>query len=77
MGNHPEYIGIWLGLSKAGFVTALINTNLRKDVLIHSINAAECKAIIFGAEFNDGNSIIFNIFRCNKISFVFTNFLLP
>ncbi|KAG8037866.1 hypothetical protein G9C98_006077 [Cotesia typhae] len=53
MGNHPEYIGIWLGLSKAGFVTALINTNLRKDVLIHSINVAECKAIIFEAEFKD------------------------
>ncbi|XP_014299292.1 long-chain fatty acid transport protein 4 [Microplitis demolitor] len=53
MGNYPEYVGIWLGLSKAGFVTALINTNLRKDVLIHSIKAAGCKAIVFGSEFKD------------------------
>ncbi|XP_034950695.1 long-chain fatty acid transport protein 4-like [Chelonus insularis] len=53
MGNRPEYIGIWLALSKAGFVTALINTNLRKDALIHSIRIAESKAIIFGGEFKE------------------------
>lgn len=53
MENCPEYIGIWLGLSKAGFVAALINTNLRHDMLLHSINAAGCKAIIFGSEFKD------------------------
>lgn len=62
MGNYPEYVGIWLGLSKAGFVTALINTNLRKDVLIHSIKAAGCKAIVFGSEFKDGKKyILFSI----------------
>lgn len=55
MENCPEYIGTWLGLSKAGFVTALVNTNLRKEVLIHSITAANCKSIIFGGEFKDGN----------------------
>ncbi|XP_072765367.1 long-chain fatty acid transport protein 1 [Anoplolepis gracilipes] len=53
MENCPEYIGTWLGLSKAGFVAALINTNLRHDMLLHSINAANCKAIIFGSEFKD------------------------
>ncbi|XP_012216255.1 long-chain fatty acid transport protein 4 [Linepithema humile] len=53
MENCPEYVGTWLGLSKAGFVGALINTNLRHDVLLHSINAANCKAIIFGSEFKD------------------------
>lgn len=53
MENCPEYIGIWLGLSKAGFVGALINTNLRHDMLLHSINAANCKAIIFGSDFKD------------------------
>lgn len=54
MENRPEYVGIWVGLSKAGFVTALVNTNLRQEVLIHSINAAGCKALIFGADFKDG-----------------------
>ncbi|GAB1868759.1 Long-chain-fatty-acid--CoA ligase [Camponotus japonicus] len=53
MENSPEYIGTWLGLTKAGLVAALINTNLRHDTLVHSINAAGCKAIIFGSEFKD------------------------
>lgn len=53
MENSPEYIGTWLGLTKAGLVAALINTNLRHDTLLYSINAAGCKAIIFGPEFKD------------------------
>ncbi|XP_051168610.1 long-chain fatty acid transport protein 4-like [Leptopilina boulardi] len=53
MEGRVEYIGTWLGLSKAGYVTALVNTNLRGDVLVHSIKAAECKAIIFGSELKD------------------------
>ncbi|XP_018407359.1 PREDICTED: long-chain fatty acid transport protein 4-like [Cyphomyrmex costatus] len=53
MENRPEYIATWLGLSKANFVAALINTNLRRDVLLHSINAAGCKAVIFGSELKD------------------------
>jgi len=54
MENRPEYIATWLGLGKANLVAGLINTNLRRDVLLHSINAAECKAVIFGSEFKDG-----------------------
>lgn len=54
MDSRPEYIGIWLGLSKVGLVAALVNTNLRGDVLVHSIRAAGCKAVIFGSEFEDG-----------------------
>lgn len=53
MESCPEYVGTWLGLSKAGFVGALINTNLRHDVLVHSMRAANCKAVIFGPEFKD------------------------
>ncbi|XP_078052589.1 fatty acid transport protein 3 isoform X1 [Augochlora pura] len=51
MESRPEYVGTWLGLSKAGYVSALINTNLRHEVLVHSMKAADCKAVIFGAEF--------------------------
>ncbi|XP_055903657.1 long-chain fatty acid transport protein 4 [Eupeodes corollae] len=50
METRPEYSCIWMGLSKIGVVTALINSNLRKETLLHSIKAAKCKAIIFGAE---------------------------
>lgn len=41
---------MWLGLSKVGVITALINTNLRKETLIHSICVASTKAIIVSAE---------------------------
>ncbi|KAJ8925470.1 hypothetical protein NQ315_009304 [Exocentrus adspersus] len=46
--NRPEYVGIWLGLSKIGVVTALINTNLVSDPLLHSIMVANSDAIIYG-----------------------------
>lgn len=63
--SRPEYVGIWLGLSKVGLVGALLNTNLRQDVLVHSIKAANCKAVIFGSSFKDAiNEIrekIFNV----------------
>lgn len=42
---------IWLGLAKIGVVTALINTNLVGDPLVHSITAAKSKAVIFGQDF--------------------------
>ena len=44
----PEFVCIWLGLSKLGVVTALINTNLRLDSLKHCVTSAEAKAIIYG-----------------------------
>lgn len=50
MNTRPEYVAIWLGLSKIGIVTALINTNLRKETLFHSIKVAKAKAIILGTE---------------------------
>lgn len=49
--NRPEFVGIWLGLSKLGVITPLINTNLRKTSLLHSLNIAKCQALIYGAEF--------------------------
>jgi solute carrier family 27 fatty acid transporter 1/4 len=50
MENRPEYICIWVGLSKIGVVPALINTNLRLHPLHHSLAAVDCKAIIYGKE---------------------------
>ena len=55
MENRPEYVGLWLGLSKVGIVPALINTNLQGQPLIHSIKAASATGLIFGAEL--GNSV--------------------
>ncbi|XP_032779138.2 long-chain fatty acid transport protein 4 isoform X1 [Daphnia magna] len=53
LDNRPEYVAIWLGLAKAGLVTALLNHNLRDKPLLHCIQIADCKGVIFGADFCD------------------------
>ena len=49
MPNRAEYLCIWLGVAKAGGVTALINTNLAGASLAHCINVVSAKAIIVDA----------------------------
>ncbi|CAH1100218.1 unnamed protein product [Psylliodes chrysocephalus] len=51
--NRPEYVGIWMGLSKLGVITALINTNLISKPLNHCISVANVKALIFGSDFQN------------------------
>ncbi|ODM93551.1 Long-chain fatty acid transport protein 4 [Orchesella cincta] len=50
MENRPEFMCIWLGLSKIGVITALINTNLRLQSLDQSMKSVNCKAIIYNEE---------------------------
>ncbi len=50
MENRPQFVGIWYGLSKLGVITALINTNLKNKVLIHSIEIAKPKIVIYDEE---------------------------
>lgn len=50
METKIEYPSMWLGLSKIGIITVLINSHLRSETLIHSIKAAATKAIIVSAE---------------------------
>lgn len=50
MPNRPEYLSIWLGIAKAGGVTALINTNLMSQSLAHCINVVNARALIVAAE---------------------------
>ncbi|XP_037927510.1 long-chain fatty acid transport protein 4-like [Teleopsis dalmanni] len=45
--NRAEFVGTWLGLSKIGIITPLINTNQRGASLLHSINVAHCSALIY------------------------------
>ncbi|KAI5704213.1 hypothetical protein M8J75_003058 [Diaphorina citri] len=51
--NRPEFVCLWLGLSKLGVITALINHNLRQNSLLHCINIADVSAFIYGAELTD------------------------
>jgi len=50
MESCPEYVCIWLGLSKIGVISALINNNLQAETLAHSIRVSNCSAIIIGKE---------------------------
>ncbi len=49
MPNRPEYMAVWLGLTRIGAVVALINTNLRGPALAHCLAVAEAKLIIVDA----------------------------
>lgn len=46
METRIEFPFFWLGLSKIGVTSALVNFNLRLDPLIHSIKIVNSKAII-------------------------------
>jgi len=50
MPNRPEYMAIWLGITRAGGVVALVNTNLTGPSLAHSINIVEPEHVIVAAE---------------------------
>ena len=54
MPNRPEYMAAWLGLTQAGGVVALINTNLTGHALAHCINAVQPKHVIVAAELARG-----------------------
>lgn len=53
LDNRPEFVAIWLGLSKAGIVVPLINTNLRQTALLHSLTVADCAALVYGVAFRE------------------------
>ena len=49
MPNRPEYMAIWLGITKVGAVVSLINTNLRGSALTHCLDIVAPKHIIVAA----------------------------
>jgi fatty-acyl-CoA synthase len=49
MPNRPEYLCIWIGIAKAGGVTALLNTNLPGLSLAHCINVVDIRMLIVDA----------------------------
>jgi fatty-acyl-CoA synthase len=53
MPNRPEYLAIWLGVTRVGGVVALLNNNLAGLSLAHSIQAASAKHLIVAAELAD------------------------
>ena len=53
MPNCPEYMAIWLGITRVGGIVSLLNTNLTGDSLAHAINIVTPKHVIVGAELVD------------------------
>lgn len=53
MPNRPEYLAIWLGITRVGGVVALLNTNLSGQSLGHCIQAASAKHLIVATELAD------------------------
>lgn len=53
MSNRPEYLAVWLGITRAGGVVALINTNLAGVSLAHCVNIVSPKHVIVSADLSD------------------------
>jgi fatty-acyl-CoA synthase len=53
MPNRPEYMAIWLGITKVGAVVALVNTNLRGAALTHCLAIVKPQHIVVASEYCD------------------------
>jgi fatty-acyl-CoA synthase len=54
MPNRPEYMAAWIGITSAGGVAALINTNLIGTALAHCIDIVEPQHVVVEAELAEG-----------------------
>ena len=50
MPGRPEFLALWVGVTRVGGVVALLNTNLTGLALAHCINVVDPKHIIVAAE---------------------------
>ena len=50
MRNCPDYLAVWLGLTRVGVCVALLNTNLRGAGLAHCITVAAPRLVIAAAD---------------------------
>ena len=50
MPNRPEYLALWLGITRVGGVVALLNTNLTGTALAYCINVVNPMHVIVAAE---------------------------
>jgi fatty-acyl-CoA synthase len=50
MPNRPEYMALWLGITRVGGVVALLNSNLTGATLAHCINVVTPRHIIVAAD---------------------------
>jgi len=51
--NCPDYMAIWLGVTRISGIVALVNTNLVGEQLAYSVKIAAPKHVIVGGELVD------------------------
>src|SRR5439155_894558 len=56
--ERPEYMAIWLGMTRVGGVVALLNTNLAGPSLAHCINLAAPEHLIVAADLLDRGTAV-------------------
>lgn len=67
----PEFVCLWLGLSKLGVITALINTNLRLDSLCHCVSTADARAILYGSDLAGNNLLTYMLIAVLILGLIF------
>ncbi|XP_066567856.1 long-chain fatty acid transport protein 2-like [Amia ocellicauda] len=53
MNNGPDYICLWLGLSKLGITVSMLNVNIRAKSLKHCLKICNAKALVAGADMSE------------------------
>jgi fatty-acyl-CoA synthase len=68
MPNCPEYLAVWLGITRVGGVAALLNTNLTGPALAHCINIVKPAHVIVAASLTESfGSALPHLTGCAKI----------
>ncbi len=60
MDNRPEYFFFVMAMAKLGAISALINTNLTGEPLVHAISVAKAKKVFVGEEHLDAIDEVFS-----------------
>jgi citronellyl-CoA synthetase len=63
LSNRPAFLFAVTGLSKLGVISAIINSELRREVLTRSINIVDARAVIIGHEFLETYKDLANLVR--------------
>uniref|UniRef100_A0A8C4IID5 long-chain-fatty-acid--CoA ligase n=1 Tax=Dicentrarchus labrax TaxID=13489 RepID=A0A8C4IID5_DICLA len=53
LGNEPQFVWVWLALTKLGCTASLLNYNIRSKSLLHCFSCCEAKVLVAGADLRD------------------------
>jgi len=64
MHNRPEFVAIWVGITRVGGVVGLLNTNLSGAALAHCVNIVSPKHVIVAADLAEAFSSAEPLLTC-------------